>query len=69
MEENKRPKSRIGFGKKTDLDIGKHPHNQTPAPDNYYISSFVETNKKQNRGFSPLYSRDVTASQLRIWSL
>jgi hypothetical protein len=59
MGENKNRKAGIGYGKKTDLDYGKHPHNETPPPDRYQLNSFVETNEKMKRGFSPLYSRDV----------
>ena len=46
MDENKKRKAAIGYGKKTDLDVGKHPHNETPPPDTYNLKSFVETNKK-----------------------
>lgn len=44
LEKNQNRKSGIGYGKKTDLDVGKHPHNETPSPDKYNLSSFVEIN-------------------------
>jgi hypothetical protein len=59
MESNKNRKAAIGYGKKTDLEYGKHPHNETPPPDQYNLDSFVDTNKKKQKGFSPLFSRDV----------
>lgn len=31
----------MGKGKKTDLDYGKHPHQEAPSPDAYNIQSFV----------------------------
>ena len=42
----------FGYGKKTDLDVGKHRHNITPSPDNYQIDSFVDVNKSHNKGMS-----------------
>jgi hypothetical protein len=45
-------KTSFGFGKKTDLDYGKHRHNKSPSPDVYKIDSFVEFNKTHNRGSS-----------------
>jgi hypothetical protein len=41
IEKNDSRKAGIGYGKKTDLDYGKHPHNEAPSPDKYNISSFV----------------------------
>ena len=49
----------FGYGKKTDLDVGKNPHQVTPPPDSYSIPTFAETNKKHGKGFTPRYSRDV----------
>lgn len=40
----------LGYGKKTDLDIGKHPHNIVPAPTSYQIDTFVEINKSHEKG-------------------
>ena len=51
--------SAFGYGKKTDLDVGKHPHNVVPSSDTYNIKSFVETNKNKQKGFTPRYSREV----------
>jgi hypothetical protein len=59
VENNKNRKAGIGFGKKTDLDVGKDPHNVAPSPDTYNLPTFVETNKLHEKGFSPLYSREV----------
>lgn len=59
MEKNQSRKAGMGKGKKTDLDVGKHPHQVTPPPDTYNIASFVETNKAHNKGFTPRNSREV----------
>lgn len=59
MENNRARKAGIGKGKKTDLDFGKHPHQETPSPDAYSIQSFVELNKIHNKGFTPRCSREV----------
>ena len=59
MKNNKNRKAGIGYGKKTDLDVGRHPHNIVPSPDTYNIASFVKTNKDHQVGFTPLYSREV----------
>jgi hypothetical protein len=49
----------FGYGKKTDLDVGKHPHNVTPSPDNYQIDSFVDTDTRHRRGMSTHIGREV----------
>ena len=49
----------FGYGRKTDLDIGKNRHNVIPASTTYDLRSFVETNKAHKKGFTPRYSRDV----------
>lgn len=45
-------KTTFGYGKNTDLDHGKHPHNKSPSPDHYKIDSFVQSNKEHARGSS-----------------
>ena len=45
-------KTSFGFGKKTDLDYGKHKHNKSPSPDKYMIDSFIDYNKNHQRGSS-----------------
>ena len=57
MEKNQGRKAGMGKGKKTDLDYGKHPHQQSPSPDIYKIATFVESNKAHNKGFTPRNSR------------
>ena len=52
-------KTSFGFGRKTDLDYGKHRHNKSPSPDRYKIDSFVEFNKTHLRGSSCHIGRDV----------
>ena len=52
-------KTSFGYGKKTDLDYGKHRHNKSPSPDRYQIDSFVDSNKKHLRGSSCHIGRDV----------
>lgn len=52
-------KTSFGFGRKTDLDYGKHRHNKSPSPDRYKIDSFVEFNKTHHRGSSCHIGRDV----------
>jgi len=52
----------FGYGKKTDLDVGKDPHNIAPSPDTYDLASFVKTNQDHHVGFTPLFSREVLAS-------
>jgi hypothetical protein len=59
MESNQARKTGMGMGKKTDLDHGKHPHQETPSPDAYNIQSFVEVNKIHQKGFTPRNSREV----------
>lgn len=49
----------FGYGKKTDLEVGKHRHNVIPPSTTYDIKSFVEINKMHKKGFTPRYSRDV----------
>ncbi len=44
--------SGFGYGKKTDLDVGKHPHNINPSPDTYNLNTFVDTNKLHKSGFN-----------------
>ena len=43
----------FGYGKKTDLDIGKDRHNVAPSPDCYNLNTFIQTNKMHNKGPSP----------------
>jgi len=57
VADNKNRKAAIGYGKKTDLDVGKDPHNIAPSPDTYNLKSFVETNEAHSKGFTPLVSR------------
>jgi hypothetical protein len=57
METNDGRKAGMGKGKKTDLDYGKHPHQEAPSPDVYQIASFVDINKAHNKGFTPRNSR------------
>ena len=52
-------KTSFGYGKKTDLDHGKHRHNKSPSPDRYQIDTFVDSNKKHLRGSSCHIGRDV----------
>ena len=52
-------KTSFGYGKKTDLDYGKHPHNKSPSPDKYQIDTFVDFNKTHQRGSSCHIGRDV----------
>lgn len=52
-------KTSLGFGRKTDLDYGKHRHNVTPSPDNYKIDSFVDLNAAHHRGMSAHIGREV----------
>lgn len=53
----------MGKGKKTDLDYGKNPEvYNVPSPDTYNIPHFVDVNKSHKKGFTPLYSRDVSLS-------
>ena len=51
----------FGYGKKTDLDVGKDRHNVTPSPDTYNLHNFVETNKMREKGFSPGKGREEVA--------
>jgi len=41
VANNKNRKAGIGYGKKTDLEVGQHRHNVTPSPDTYNIPTFV----------------------------
>lgn len=50
----------MGKGKKTDLDYGKNPQQVVPSPDTYKIPTFVDTNTLHKKGFTPLYSREVS---------
>lgn len=43
-------RTNFGFGKKTDLEYGKHRHNISPSPDAYDIKSFVDINKSHEKG-------------------
>jgi len=52
----------FGYGKKTDLDFDKNPLHVVPPPNTYEIASFVETNKLHEKGFTPLFSRDVPSN-------
>ncbi len=54
-------KAAFGYGKKTDLDVGKHRHNITPPPTTYNLQSFIQINKMHNKGFSPGKGRDEVA--------
>jgi len=36
-----RRKAGFGYGKKTDLEVGKNRHNITPPPDTYNLSTFI----------------------------
>ena len=49
----------FGYGKKTDLDVGKHPHQITPSPDKYQTDTFVETNGRHKNGYTCAIGRDV----------
>ena len=49
----------FGIGKKTDLDVGKNPHQVTPPPNSYSIPTFADVNKKHGKGFTPRFSREV----------
>lgn len=51
-------KTSFGYGKKTDLDVGKNRHNIIPSPDTYNLNTFIQTNKLHNKGFSPGKGRD-----------
>ena len=51
----------FGYGKKTDLDIGKNRHNVVPPPDTYNLNSFVEINKMHQKGFTPRQGREEVA--------
>jgi hypothetical protein len=66
VAENKNRQAGIGYDRKTNLDVGKDPHNIAPSPDTYNLSSFVELNQTHKKGFSPLYSREVTLVLPRI---
>lgn len=55
----------FGYGKKTDLYFGKHPHNETPPSNSYNIPTFVDTNKLHHKGFTPRNSREVTIKPSR----
>ncbi len=48
----------FGYGKKTDLDVGKNRHNVTPPPDNYDLAGFIQINKMAGKGFSPGKGRE-----------
>ncbi len=49
----------FGYGKKTDLDIGKNPEHIVPPPTTYNLNTFVDTNKLHKKGFTPRNSREV----------
>jgi hypothetical protein len=49
-----------GFGKKTDLEHGKHRHNITPGPALYHIDSFVDNDIRHKKGMSMHIGREVT---------
>lgn len=53
-------KTSFGYGRKTDLDYGKHRHNKSPSPDRYKIDTFVDFNKTHQRGSSCHIGRDVS---------
>lgn len=46
-----------GYGKKTDLDYGKHPYNKSPSPDRYQIDSFADLNKTHKVGWTAAIGR------------
>jgi len=50
----------IGYGMKTNLDVGKDLSHVVPSPDTYNLSNFVETNKNHKKGFFPGYGRTET---------
>jgi hypothetical protein len=56
----------LGFGKKTDLDYGKHRHNITPSPDVYKIDSFVDFNATHQRGMSAHIGREVPPAFIQL---
>jgi hypothetical protein len=56
----------FGYGKKTDLDTGKHPHNKSPSPDRYKIDSFVELDKTHQRGMTTHIGRELTTPRSYI---
>lgn len=47
----------MGKGKKTDLEYGKNIEDTLPSPDTYNLSSFIDTNKTHNKGFTIKSSR------------
>ena len=49
----------FGYGKKTDLEFDKNPLQVVPPSNTYNIDSFIDVNKKKNKGFTPRYSREV----------
>lgn len=51
----------FGYGKKTDLEVGKDRHNVTPPPDTYNLATFIEANQMHSKGFSPGKGRDEVA--------
>jgi len=53
-----RRKAAFGYGKKTDLDVGKNRHNVTPPPDTYNLNTFIQINQMHGKGFSPGKGRD-----------
>lgn len=52
----------FGIGKKTDLDVGKDPHNVAPPPNSYDPPTFVQTNELHNTGFNIGIGREVSRS-------
>ena len=49
--------SGFGYGKQNDLEFDKNPLHITPSPDTYNLSTFVDTNKLHQKGFTPRFSR------------
>ena len=47
----------FGYGKQNDLEFDKNPHQYAPPPDTYNLPTFVETNQKHQKGFTPRQSR------------
>lgn len=54
-------KAGFGYGKKTDLEVGKDRHNIAPPPDTYELASFIQINKMHAKGFSPGKGREEVA--------
>lgn len=53
--------SGFGIGKKTDLDVGKDPHNISPPPNTYNVPTFAQENAAHKSGFNIAIGREFTA--------